>query len=542
MNYRFLAVAVLSALPVAPAFATTDAELRSVLEKRFAGDRSSVCVAAAVVGDGGAVARAFVCAGGGKPRVDATSAFEIGSITKTMNGTLLAQFILAGKVSLDTPFADLLPKDAKLPVFDGKPILVRHVVTHTSGLPGLPPGFAPTDLSDPYASLTEAALFASLAGAKLERAPGAAFEYSNYATMLLSASLARMAGTDYETLLRERVFAPLAMRQSYIGKRPDGVRAAAGHMSNGGETRPWTLPGNLAGVGGVRATLGDMVNYVQAQLAARDSTIADAIALTHVEVKTGAQPTMGINWIRTPLAGRTVLMHDGGTGGFASFAGFDPERRRGAVVLADAAIDGVNELGLHLIDASTPLAQPRTVTKPDPKLVDALVGDYTMAGMKVSLTKRGDALVVQAQGQPAFVLSHDSAGDFFTTEFDARLSPIRKADGGYGFAWHQLGGTQVAQRVGAVAGKPAVVLTPEQLAAYAGEYPLVPGFALTVFEKDGKLYVQGTGQPPIEVAAAGDDVFVADAVGAQLRFERREGKVAAVTLEQNGQKLRGERR
>ena len=541
MSYRLLAFAALSALPVAHASSASDAQLKAVLERRLSGDRSGACIAAAVI-DAAAVTRAFVCAGGGKPRVGDDSAFEIGSITKTMNGALLAQFILAGKVSLDTPLAEILPKDAKLPVFGGQPILVRHVVTHTSGLPGLPPTFNPTDLTDPYAALDEATRTASLADATLDRAPGTRFEYSNYATMLLSASLARLAGTDYESLIRQRLFEPLAMRHAYIAQRPDGVRAPAGHMSNGRATSAWTIRTNLAGVGGVRATLADMVTYVQAQLGLRPSSVADALALTQRVVPTQAEPAMGINWVRAPVAGRTVLMHDGGTGGFTSFAGFDPERKRGVVVLSDTSFDGTTELALHLFDASLPLGQPRTVTKADPAVIDALVGDYTMAGMKVALTRRDGALVVQAQGQPAFVLSHDSAGDFFATEIDAQLRPVRKADGGYGFSWHQLGGMQIAQRVGAKPAKPALALTAAELAAYAGEYPLVPGFALRVFEQDGKLFVQGTGQPPIEVAPLVADAFVAEAVGAELRFERREGKVAAVTLLQNGQKLRGERK
>jgi CubicO group peptidase (beta-lactamase class C family) len=540
MTLRKLALSVISAFVALPAAAMTDAELKTVLERRLSGDLSGVCVAAAVI-DGTAVARAYVCAAGGKPRVGDDTAFEIGSITKTMNGTLLAQFILAGKVSLDTPLAELLPKGTKVPQFGDTPILVRHVVTHTSGLPSLPPAFAPADLSDPYAKVDEGQLVASLADVKLARAPGTQFEYSNYATMLLSAALARLAGTDYETLLRERLFAPLAMKNAYVAKRPDGVRAAQGHMSNGRETPPWTLPGNLAGVGGVRATLADMIAYVKAELGLATSPVDAAIKLTHTKVETKAEPAMGINWIRVPLGARTVLMHDGGTGGFASFAGFDPDARRGVVVLADASIEGVSELGLHLIDATSPLGKPRAVAKADPKLVDALVGDYTMAGMKVALTRRGDALVVQAQGQPAFVLAHDSHGDFYTTEFDARLSPVKRADGSYGFAWHQLGATQMAQRVGAQS-KPALVLTPAELAEYAGEYPLAPGFALTAFEKDGKLWVQGTGQQPIDVVATQKDTFAADIVAAVLRFERREGKVVALTLEQNGQKLRGERK
>jgi D-alanyl-D-alanine-carboxypeptidase/D-alanyl-D-alanine-endopeptidase len=540
MRLKTLLLAILAMLPCAASATTDETDLAATLQRRLSGDRSGACIAAAVI-DGG-VKRAFVCANGGKPRADERSAFEIGSIAKTMNATLLAQFILAGKVTLDTPLAQVLPAQAKLPVFEGRPILLRHVVTHRSGLPALPPDFAPADMTDPYARLDEAALYAALGSTSLQRAPGTQFEYSNFATMLLSAALARLAGTDYESLIRQRLFEPLAMTHAHIAQRPEGIRAAQGHMSNGRATPAWTIPTNLAGVGGVRATLDDMIGYLEAQLGLRESPVAEAIALTQREVETDGEPAMGMNWMRMPVNGRSVLLHDGGTGGFASFIAFDRAKGRGVVVLSDAALADVSGIGLHLFDGAMPLGKPRRIATPDRALLDALAGDYVIdGGERVTLRRRGKALSVQAQGQPEFELGHDDSGEFFAREFDASLRPQRAAGGTYGFAWQQLGAVRIARRIDAAPKKPALRLDAQALAAYVGEYPLIPGFALRVFVKDAALYVQGTGQPALQVAAVDTDVFASAEVAAELRFERRDGKVVALTLVQNGQQLRGER-
>jgi hypothetical protein len=81
------------------------------------------------------------------------------------------------------------------------------------------------------------------------------------------------------------------------------------------------------------------------------------------------------------------------------------------------------------------------------------------------------------------------------------------------------------------------------LRAYEGEYPLTPQFSLRVFERGGDLMIQGSGQEAIAVAAVAADVFVADSVGAEIMFERGDGgAIVALTLKQNGQIVRGERR
>ena len=81
------------------------------------------------------------------------------------------------------------------------------------------------------------------------------------------------------------------------------------------------------------------------------------------------------------------------------------------------------------------------------------------------------------------------------------------------------------------------------LRGYEGEYPLVPGFGLSVKAQGDTLTIQGTGQPALPVQAVEPDVFVMDAVGAEIRFERdAAGNVVALTLKQAGQQLRGERK
>jgi hypothetical protein len=240
-----------------------------------------------------------------------------------------------------------------------------------------------------------------------------------------------------------------------------------------------------------------------------------------------------------------VHVHEGGTGGFSSFVAFDNERQRGVVILSDTtwnSLGSLGTLGLHLIDRSFPLGKPRKEVKASDELLDGLTGHYQVGAVKMKVSRKGDALVVQADGQGSYTMAHDDAGDFYPLDFDALLRPGRTSKG-YGFSWMQGGAVVAAQRLDAALQGPKSTLTPEQLREYVGEYPLVSGFGLTVSEKDGTLFIQGTGQQPIEVSATGKDSFMADVVAAEIRFERdATGKLIALTLLQRGQKLRGERK
>ncbi len=337
-----------------------------------------------------------------------------------------------------------------MPSFNGSQITIGNIVTHTSGLPSFP--WLITNFENPYARLTEADLLGTLATTQLTRAPGSRWEYSNFAMMVLSYALAKRSGMDFETLLRERLLSPLGMSDTFIAKRPPNVHLAQGHVSNTMPTGPWDFPVDMAGVGGVRATLADMVRYLEGQLGTRDSRITPALARTQQQVASVDGHTMGMNWeILSTANGHTIIMHPGETGGYSSFVALDRAADRAVVLLSDTALTelgGLRRLGLHLLDRSLPAGAPRTVATADGKLIDALVGRYRYQnGFAVELRGRGDALTIQADGQPEFEMGHDSAGDFYALKFDALLRPKRKADGTYTFNWLQQGAVLQAERI-----------------------------------------------------------------------------------------------
>lgn len=530
----------IAALAPAPAHAFDDAEMARQVGQRLQGDRTGACMAVAVV-ERERVARTFQCADDKDlARIGPDAAFEIGSVSKTMTAALLAELIGQGRGTLDDTLASWLPEGTAVPEYQGQPILLRHVVTHTSGLPALPSRLGATDMADPYANLDEAALLASLGDATLTAAPGSRFEYSNFASMVLSYAVARRAGMDFESLLRQRLFAPLGMRGAYVGDPPAGVRAAVGHTANARPTPAWHFATNLAGVGGARATLDDMVRYVQGSLGWTDAPIRAALQSTHAQLS--EQPAMGMNWMRVPVKDRVVLMHEGGTGGFSALVALDPQRQRGAVILSDtswSSIGGLDSLGLHLVDDAFPLGKPRREAAPEPALLEALAGEYRLQGAtKMTLRQRDGRLYVQADGQEEAAMGHDDAGDFYPLETDAVLRPQRKADGSYGFTWMQMGAVLPATRIDA--GRVPPVVSAAELKQYEGSYPLLPSLSLQVREQDGKLHAQATGQAEFALDAVAADSFEAPAYGIEIRFLRGDGgRVESLELHQQGQVLRG---
>jgi CubicO group peptidase (beta-lactamase class C family) len=541
----WLALAV--ALGTSPALAMSEADLKAALMHRFNGDRTGACVAAGVIDDG-TVSTAYVCADPKSARpYDEHTAFEIGSVTKTMTAALLAELIATHDIALDDPIAKLLPPGTSVPSFNGHDITIGQIVTHTSGIPANLPDYHPPDPRNPYAGATERDLLDTLAATRLTREPGSQWEYSNPAMIVLSYALAKRAGKGYETLLRERLLGPLGMTETYVAARPPQVHLAQGHYPNGEAANPWDFHPDMAGVGGVRATLADMLRYMEGELGTRESAITPALALTQQEVTRVDGHRMGMNWNLSVVNRHTVAFHEGATGGYSSFVGFDRNAKRAVVLLSDTSLvslGGLAQLGFHLLDTSRPAGEPRIVATADARLIDALAGTYRLpSGLGIELRHKDSGLTIQADGQREFEMGYDSAGDFYPLEFDAVLRPKRKADGTYAFTWFQGGAALEAKRNG----PPQVTAskwtpTDAQLPDYVGLYPLTPKFGLRIFAADGGLLVQGTNQRSLKLAPVEPDIFVAESVGAEIDFARDAGgKIIALTLRQGGQILKGER-
>ncbi len=347
--------------------------------QRIAGERAGHRFAGMVIGvvDADGHAR-FAAAGERAPgvRLDADSVFEIGSLTKVFTSSALAAMVVSGEVTLDEPVADLLP-GIRLPQRGG-PITLRHLATHTSGLPAMPDNFKPNDPANPYADYHTDALYRFLSRYSLTRDVGTREEYSNLGAALLGLALSRKAGVDYETLLRTRVLAPLGMHDSATTLTPAlRARLAPGHDDDGTVVANWTFDA-LAGAGALKSTASDVVRFLAAHLDPASAPLGKTLALTHGDPNKDGLDLTRLAWDRrrTP-GGHVVLWHNGGTGGYRAWAGLDPDRHLAVVVLTNSDV-GVDEIGFHLLDPAVPL--PRAAWPPvvaiSPDLLDRLVGDY----------------------------------------------------------------------------------------------------------------------------------------------------------------------
>lgn len=285
--------------------------------------------------------------------------FEIGSITKVFTATLLADMARDGLVALHDPVQRHLRNGMRLPV-RGRDITLEDLATHRSGLPRLPKGLLWRALTrerrDPYASFDAARLAAAVAATPPRRPPGRKVAYSNFGMGLLGHVLAQRAGTTYGRLVRARICEPLGLVDTWIDTpQSERRRVATGHTWRGRKTPPWHLAA-LAGAGGLRSTAPDLLAFLRLHIDATGSPLADAAAETARPRAAWRKVQIGLPWLIVPAGGRlpgggarsTLLVHEGGTGGFRSFAGVIPEHRAAVVVLANQARPA-GRLGLRLL-------------------------------------------------------------------------------------------------------------------------------------------------------------------------------------------------
>jgi CubicO group peptidase (beta-lactamase class C family) len=248
----------------------------------------------------------------------------------------------------------MLPPEQRPPTDDGTTL--EMLATHTSGLPRLPESwFARLDsTSDPYAALTPQDVYAAYASGE-GRTPwrNAQDDYSNLGMGLLGHLLERHTGEPYDALVQRLLLEPLGMRETRIVLDAGAARQLVpGRDAEGQPSPPWTF-GALGAAGAYRSTIEDMARFLEAAVAQTPIPALDW-AGTWTPRRSAAGETVALGWQLDDLSGRLVgirrvVWHNGGTGGFSSWLGFDPERRIGVVVLAARSSDAVDELGMHLL-------------------------------------------------------------------------------------------------------------------------------------------------------------------------------------------------
>ncbi len=427
-----------AAPPAGPSALPPDSVIQRLLDARVKLLSGAGIVAGVVDANGARFLSAGTLDGPGTPAPDAGTVFEIGSVTKTFTATLLADMVRRGEVRLDQPVAALLPDSVRVPQKDGRAITLLDLATQSSGLPRLPTNLRPADVEDPYGGYTVADLYRFLDGYTLPRDPGAQYEYSNLGVGLLGLALARRADTSYEALVRARIAGPLGMKDTRItltsGER---ARLAPGHNAAGDTVANWDMA-TLAAAGGLRSTAHDMLRYLEAALAADTmAPVARDLAMARLPRRPTPVPAtrIGLVWmVRDGDDGVRVVWHNGETGGYHAFVGYQPGRRVGVIMLSNSAT-GADDIGLHLLDATIPLVPPppparHTVVQLTPTQLDAYVGRYQLApGVALTIARADDRLSAQITGQGALPIFAEGGDRFFYKVVDATLEFRRDASG-----------------------------------------------------------------------------------------------------------------
>ncbi len=524
-----------------------DTEIRRLLVERIDEEKRSVGIVVGVVEPGSRRVVGYGRFGADDPREpDGDTVFEIGSITKVFTSIVLADLVAQGALEFDTPVQRLLGPGVQIPARNGAEITLLHLATHSSGLPRLPDNLDPGDPANPYAGYTAAQLYAFLSSHELVRDIGETVEYSNLGVGLLGHALARGDGADYETLVSTRILEPLGMVDTSISLTPSRrERLAAGHDRALEPVSNWDIP-TLAGAGALRSTVNDLLTFVEANLGLRASPLHEAMAVTHRPRRAFPAPNMevGLGWIIRNERGRTIVWHNGGTGGYRSFLGFDPASGAGVTVLSNSA-RSVDDLGFHLLDSRFELATPspqRTEVEVDPAIYDEYIGRYQLArNAIITVTREDDRLFVQLTGQQRFEVFPESETLFFLRAVEAQISFGRDDRGAVDhLVLHQNGVEQravrLAEGVDSVAyGPTETVSLPEvALERYVGRYEVQPGFVITVTRHERQLMAQATGQPRVEIYASSETEFFYRVVDAQITFHAEGGAVTSLTLHQAG--------
>lgn len=360
-----------------------------------------------------------------KASPDANTIFEIGSVSKVFTAILLADAAERGEVKLDDPLSTLLPSGVKTPSFEGKEIKLEDISTHFSGLPRLPSNMDATSLDNPYATYTKDRLFEFINGCTLTRAPGEKYEYSNLAVGMLGTLLADRAKTSYDNLLRDRITSKLHMDDTVItlgqGQTP---RLARGHRG-GLPVSNWELA-SLAGAGGIRSTVNDMLKLAAAQLEPEKSPLKGPLTnVAHRRKDIAGSPlSMGLGW---HIAGdRSTRFHSGQTGGYSSAIFVSVPMQKAVVVLANGADSAVDSLAEKIIQtlAGMKVEPPpvrATITLTDAQ-IEPLLGVYESGlGFNITITRDSDAVLARVTGQDALRVYPESATKFFYREVQAEL-------------------------------------------------------------------------------------------------------------------------
>ena len=344
--------------------------------------------------------------------------------------------------------------------------------------------------------------------------------------MLLSQLMVQESKREtFEQVVTERILKPLQMDTTGVGLTRENQ--AVPHDARLLRTSWWDMPKTMAGVGGVRSSARDMLRYAMANMKSADDS---PYAFARKMQWEGDGRQSGLAWqIRKTKSGKTILWHNGGTGGSRAFLGIDIDNQRAVVVLSNSENDVADDLGMHLLDPELPLKVFQKLAQFDEAFMQKLVGEYLAEGE----TKPGLFLIRPGSGQATPFLARLENGAPIRLE---QISDNRFAGANGNFQLEvqpivegvpikmvltQTQGTETRKRTFLHADeKPAILLSLAQLQPLAGIYRTQNGQEFAVSIEGGALLVSANGGRPVQMSAMSATEFFKRNLNARVRFEK----------------------
>lgn len=266
--------------------------------------------------------------------------YEIGSLTKTFTGIILAKAVLEDKINMEDDIRKFLGANYDNLNYDGKPIKVINLANHTSGLPEdlIPDEIFrlenPTmfDIINIFEGDSGTIFRKDLQKVKPDTPPGTKWRYSNVGMITLGMILENVYQMSYSDLIKEYFSEPFNMMNTEaVYCQTDTTGYTKGYDKNGNIMPHITF--QIAGAaGGLKSTTSDLMKYIEENIHIKDK----AIELSHKRTFESDQQSMGLGWnLNTKSKNDVLLWHDGGEPGFSSYILIIPNHNIGIVCLAN---------------------------------------------------------------------------------------------------------------------------------------------------------------------------------------------------------------
>lgn len=332
--------------------------------------------------------------------------YRIGSISKLFTATLIFQLIGEGKLTLETKLSAYYPT-----IPNADQITISQLLSHRSGLFNFVSDTTyQASMTKPH---TEDQMIATFITQPSEFEPGTRAEYSNTNYVLLGYIVERISKKTYAEVLKQKITSKIGLLDTYYGTAANPAKNEAYSYQYEGSWHqlPETDMSIPAGAGAIVSTPADLVKFIEAVFGGK------LIRNEYLSLMTSIRDGYGMGMFALPFGSYKAFGHNGDIDGFSSVVGYFPEQKLAYAYCGNGIDYPIKDLvnGALKIYFNQPYEIPVFKTPVlTTKELDKYVGNYSSlrVTMKIAVTKKGNTLFAQVEGQPSFALKPLDADKF----------------------------------------------------------------------------------------------------------------------------------